>query len=375
MHWHDAGTLRYTLLRRVYAAPQGVDYAPSVASYAYYATCVASGSLSWRTHLRMITFQHGLAVNSPVQCPFCARPVTAAHIQSDCPFARLWSLVLYTHLTREIQRIVPEWETAVPTYWGVLVQWGGKYLGFTTELIENMPISGLEWVLLPLNGCFLSNTVGVLLRHGATKHQVQSLLVSFWKSVLRLTNAVHPPQFRDTGSWVRGPKNVDVYDMIYPAKRFPAAGDWCLLPPDSSIFPSAWYLHIWHHMEEVSVLVLARRIAYPGASEVLYWGVEHSRLLPWSQWPRFASDPKIRFYIIDLPSAPAKKLPAPLACWFVLRYNTTPPRFLAGYAVETHTVPPQQACRWWERWWFHLQCAGLSVHAHFTDLRLRMTAQ
>ena len=46
VQWHDAGSVQIRRLRQLYAAQQDVEYAPEVASCAYYASSVASGSLS-----------------------------------------------------------------------------------------------------------------------------------------------------------------------------------------------------------------------------------------------------------------------------------------------------------------------------------------
>ena len=80
VQWHDAGTVQSRRLRQLYAEQQEVEYAPEVASYAYYASSVASGSLSWGEHLRMVTFRQGLETAILVQCAFCGGTVTAAHI-------------------------------------------------------------------------------------------------------------------------------------------------------------------------------------------------------------------------------------------------------------------------------------------------------
>ena len=156
VHWHDASALQYKKLRQLYTAHHSVGYAPTIASYSYYATCVVSGSLTWGDHLRMVTFRHGLMSTPSVRCAFCTTAITAAHVQSTCRYSRLWSAVLYTHLTRDIRRHIPEWTVAIPTYWGVLVQLGGTYLGFTTELPTEVPaspvLSGSRYLLRA--GCY-----------------------------------------------------------------------------------------------------------------------------------------------------------------------------------------------------------------------------
>ena len=84
VQWHDASTIQSRRLRQLYAKQQEVEYAPAVASYAYYASSVASGSLSWGEHLRMVTFRKGLETVVSVQCAFCGGTVTATHFQGSC---------------------------------------------------------------------------------------------------------------------------------------------------------------------------------------------------------------------------------------------------------------------------------------------------
>ena len=60
VQWHDANSVQSRWLHQLYAEKQEVECAPEMASYAYYASSVAPGSLSWGEHLRMVTFRHGL---------------------------------------------------------------------------------------------------------------------------------------------------------------------------------------------------------------------------------------------------------------------------------------------------------------------------
>ena len=41
-------------------------------------------------------------------------------------------------------RIVPEWCVSLPTYRGVLIQWGGAYLGITVESRPFLPRGSLK---------------------------------------------------------------------------------------------------------------------------------------------------------------------------------------------------------------------------------------
>ena len=115
-------------MRRLYAQQLDVVYAPEVAFFAHYATCVASGSLSWRDQLRMVTFLHDLGTAIITRCAFCVAVLTATHFQEGCRY------VLYTQMAFDLRRIIQEWSVALPTCWGVRVQWGGMYLGVTIEI-------------------------------------------------------------------------------------------------------------------------------------------------------------------------------------------------------------------------------------------------
>ena len=116
MQWHDLNTIQDRLLRQQYAMQQEVPYAPEVASYAYYASCVASGALLWGEHFRMASFRHGVDVPSRVTCTFCVQWVTAMHFQDDCQYGTLWRAILSTKLAGELRHIVLEWEVSIPTY-------------------------------------------------------------------------------------------------------------------------------------------------------------------------------------------------------------------------------------------------------------------
>ena len=85
VQWHNASTLQYCQLRRLCARQQDVLCAPEVASFAYYATCVAFGSLSWGDHLRMVTFRHDLGTAIVTRCALCDAVLTAAHFQGRLP--------------------------------------------------------------------------------------------------------------------------------------------------------------------------------------------------------------------------------------------------------------------------------------------------
>ena len=86
VQWHDVTTVESRQLRRLYAMQQEVEYAPGVASYAYYVTCVASGSLSWGDHLRMVTFRNGLGTAIAVRCALFDGVVTTSHFQGGCRY-------------------------------------------------------------------------------------------------------------------------------------------------------------------------------------------------------------------------------------------------------------------------------------------------
>ena len=168
VQWHDVGMVQYSQLRQLYAQQQIVLYAPEVASYAYYATCVASGSLSWGNHLRMVTFRHELGSVVATRCAFCDNVVTASHFQETCRYSQLWCAVLFTQMASDLRRIVPAWSVSLPTYWVVLVQWGGTYLGITTESALVCPVPHVSWMTLSLTGRMLPASEKAMIRHGAT---------------------------------------------------------------------------------------------------------------------------------------------------------------------------------------------------------------
>ena len=93
----------------------------------------------------------------------------------------------------DLRRIVPEWSVSLPTYWGVLIQWGGTYLNIMVESASSRLVPHVSWVTLSLFGRMLPASEKALVRHGATPQQVRKLLVAFWKAILRMSCAAHPP--------------------------------------------------------------------------------------------------------------------------------------------------------------------------------------
>ena len=93
VQWHNASTVQYRQLRQLYTWQQDVVYAPKVVSFAYYATCVAPGTLSWGDHLRMVTLRHALGAAIITRCAFCDAVLTATHFQEDCRYNRVWYAV------------------------------------------------------------------------------------------------------------------------------------------------------------------------------------------------------------------------------------------------------------------------------------------
>ena len=84
VQWHEVGAAQHRQLRHLYADQQKVIYAPEVASYAYYATCVVSGSLSWGDHLRMVTFCQEVGTVVATRCAFCDREPSIPSIVVCC---------------------------------------------------------------------------------------------------------------------------------------------------------------------------------------------------------------------------------------------------------------------------------------------------
>ena len=368
MQWHEAGTVQH-LLRQLYAKQQEVIYAPDVASYAYYATCVASGSLSWGDHLRMVTFRQELGCAVATCYELCDSVVTASHFQETCQYSRLWSVVLYTQMASDLRRIVPAWSVSLPTCWGVL-DISGHYHRVRPNLSGTARVLGdpvTHWPRTPGVGESDDTPRG----HASANEKV---LVAFWKAVLRMSCAAHPPQLRNEGDWVRPGYTLVAFDYLYPARDFPAAGHWRLQPPESSSVPPALQWHLWHYISGVSIYVPERRMAHHGTGEVLYWFHSGSRLTESAWWPRFVQQWPVLRYVVDLPGAEAARELAHCHRWFVLRYGAGPHRFLAGYTRGDSAPTPARVRQWWRTWRSYLHPSGHAMHSHYTDLRLRMSS-
>ena len=96
-----------------------------------------------------------------------------------------------------------QWSVSFPTYWGVPVQWGGGYLGFTVGSASSCPVQNVSWTALSLSGRMLLASENAMVRHGASPNQVRAFMVAFWKAVLRMSRATHHPQLRDAGDWIQ----------------------------------------------------------------------------------------------------------------------------------------------------------------------------
>ena len=220
VQWHNTGTILSHRLRQLYPEQQEVEYAPEVASYAYYASSVASSSLSWGEHLRMVTFRQGLETAISVQFAFCGGTGTGALFQGSSQYSRLWTAILYTQMAYDLRRIVLEWSVSLPTYSGVLIRCGGTYLGIMVESASSCPVPHVSWVTLSLSGRMVPGSEKALVRHGATPQQVRKLMVAFWKAVLRMSRGAPPPTPpppRDTGDWVQPGHTSVAYDTLYLA--------------------------------------------------------------------------------------------------------------------------------------------------------------
>ena len=73
----------------------------------------------------------------------------------------------------DLRRIIPEWSVSLPTCWGVLVQWGGMYLGVTAENAVVCPVPHVSWITLSLTGRVLPASEKAMVQHGATPQQVR----------------------------------------------------------------------------------------------------------------------------------------------------------------------------------------------------------
>ena len=116
--------------------------------------------------------------------------IVAPHLQLSKPLLDFH--ILYTKMAAELRRIVPEWSVSLPT-WGVFVLWGGSYPGLTVQDISDCLVTTVSWVTLSLGGHVLTALEGALVHHRATSTQVHAVIDSFWKMVLQLSRASHPP--------------------------------------------------------------------------------------------------------------------------------------------------------------------------------------
>ena len=203
--------------------------------------------------------------------------------------------------------MIPDWSISLSTCWGVLVQWGGMYLGITTKNAAVCPVPHVSWITLSVTGRVLAASEKAMVRHGATPQQVRRFLVVFWRALLRMSSTAQPPQLRDEGDWARLCHPRQAFDYLYPGQDLPTAGHWHLQPPESSPVPPALHQHLWHHISRVSIYVPDRRMAHTGAGEVLYWYHSRPRLANYAQWPRFVQQRTVRWYVVDLPEAEAAR--------------------------------------------------------------------
>ena len=97
-------------------------------------------------------------------------------------------------MASDLRRTIVEWSVSLPTCWGVLVQWGGIYLGVTIENTPICPVPHVSWITLSLTGCVLLASENTMVRHGATPQQVRRFLVAVEEHVA----------FLPSNLWARG---------------------------------------------------------------------------------------------------------------------------------------------------------------------------
>ena len=120
---------------------------------------------------------------------------------------------------------------SLPTYWGVLIQWGGAYLGLTIGAVSSFgPVLFVSWVTVSLCGRVPPPSKEALVCHGATSKHVRAILVAFWKAVLHMSRASHPPQLHDNGDSLLRRRELMAYQALYPPRTFPKAGGWQVGP-------------------------------------------------------------------------------------------------------------------------------------------------
>ena len=140
----------------------------------------------------MMCYRHSLDTPSLATCAFYGCKVMAAHFQDDCQYSSPWKTILYPQLASDLRRFVLEWGVSLPNYWGVLIQWGGAYLGLTVGAVSACSLQALSWVTLSLCGRMLSASK-------TTLKNVHTALVTFSKAVLCMSRAAHPPQLHHLG--------------------------------------------------------------------------------------------------------------------------------------------------------------------------------
>ena len=82
-------------------------------------------------------------------------------------------------MASDLRRIVPERVVSLPTYWRVLVQWAGIYLGITTEFAPACLVPHVSWINILLSGRVFPASEKAMVRHGATPPQVKKFLATF----------------------------------------------------------------------------------------------------------------------------------------------------------------------------------------------------
>ena len=170
------------------------------------------------------------------------------------------------------------------TYWGVLMQWGGAYLGFTVGSTSLCPVQHVSWITLSLSSRLLPASEKAMVRPLNKSVLSWSL---FGKLFCACPVLPTPPQLHDAGDWVQpGHKSV-AYEALYPTRNFPTAGTWMVQLPESLVVPPTLPLHLWHYLPSTIIYVPQRRIAQPGDGEMVYWFHLGAHLPEQARWPTF----------------------------------------------------------------------------------------
>ena len=125
---------------RVYCRTFSVEHYPRDPTLHVYTSLVMRGKLTWPEHLRCVALPHNIHPSTPSQCVPCRSTWSVKHIVQSCPFRSFFWYCVYTRSAGAISKHVLQWVEHMPTTWGVLVRWGGTWLGLAVQRPETCPV-------------------------------------------------------------------------------------------------------------------------------------------------------------------------------------------------------------------------------------------